>query len=103
MPKGRTLKSDKTSMSIRWSTKDELDLLRQKKTRYEGKEGHNESDEDILLRLIKLHDTILKASKASSMHQLSILDASIASGLVNQRNKEPRSALPWSLEKKKKA
>jgi len=43
---------------LRWTTKDDLGKRRQPVERYKGREGHNESDEEVIVRFMKIHDIL---------------------------------------------
>ena len=59
---------------MRWTTKDDLGKHRQPTERYKGREGHNESDEEVILRFMKIHDilagTLQGKGKVSDMWPL---------------------------------
>ena len=94
--------SDKTSISVGWPTKDKFDFIRIPVDRYDGMVGHHESDEDVIQRLFTLYEGLVKFKNSKTTPaDIARLDG-LLDEFVKPISKEPHSAFPWALKKKKK-
>lgn len=98
----RILGKDKTTVQIKWDTKDRLSCFRLEVNRYKRQSGiHNEGDAELLERMVSLIEKLAKTKLMKDTTTRLLTFEKILEEL-NQPSAEPKSALPWHSQNVKK-